>query len=255
MGADLIVLGGCVSVEEGLNSGGHKNVSVPFSPGRTDASKDDIDAPSFDVLEPTADGFRNYNSTPHQLVDRAHLLSLSAPEMAVLVAGMRVLGIPEGGAGVLTAEPGNLTNDFFVNLYDMSVKWSVSGSNASLYEGKDSAGAVKWTATAVDLVFGSNAELRAIGEHYAHDDSKSLFARDFARAWAKVMNLDRFDSKGKGKGKGKGAGKGVSSTPKGVGKAQSKGKAKGKSSKGKSKGKSKSKGYQWYSPSYGYDNS
>jgi len=271
--ADLIVLGGCVGVEQAAKKGGH-DLSVSFTPGRTDVAEEQIDKASFDVLEPTSDGFRNYNSTPHQLVDRAHMLSLTAPEMAVLVAGLRVLGVSEGDTGVLTKEVGQLSNAFFINLLDMSTKWSVSGSNASIYEGKDAAGVVTWTATAVDLVFGSNAELRAIAEHYAQDDSKALFARDFARAWAKVMNLDRFDlgvrsgpTKGKGKGKGKaaapglkGKGKGAGSSlkgkSKGKGKSIGKGKSKGKGKsvgKGKSKGKGKSstKGYNSYSSSYG----
>lgn len=187
--ADLIVLGGCAAVESAAKKGGN-DVKVAFYPGRTDASLDQTDVSSFSVLEPTSDGFRNYRSTSHQLVDRAQMLTLTAPEMTALVAGMRVLNTSRTGLGVLTTQPESLTNDFFVNLLDMSTKWAQSASNPEVFEGKDATtGKVKWTATAVDLVFGSNAELRAIAEEYACDDSKSVFVGDFAAAWSKVMHL------------------------------------------------------------------
>lgn len=191
--ADLIVLAGCTAIESAAKQAGFE-VEVPFKAGRGDATDEDTDADSFDVLEPTSDGFRNYKSNPYQLVDRAHMLTLTAPEMAVLVAGMRVLdaNAPEAGKlGVLTTTPGVLDNSFFVNLCDMSVKWVKTGE--SVYEGKDRAsGEVKWTATAVDLTFGSNAELRAIAEHYAMDDCKETFVKDFVKAWSKVMHLDLY---------------------------------------------------------------
>jgi len=190
--ADLIVLGGCAAVERAAINGGFV-VPVRFVPGRTDAVQEQTDVDSFAVLEPTADGFRNYNSSVFQLVDRAQMLSLTAPEMSVLVAGLRVLNTGHSSAGVLTSRPEVLSNDFFVNLLDMSTKWSVSGRDATLFEGKDTAGSVKWTASAVDLVFGSNPELRAISEYYACDDSQAAFVQDFAAAWAKVLSLDRFD--------------------------------------------------------------
>jgi catalase-peroxidase len=199
--ADVIVLGGCAAVEAAAKKAGH-DVQVPFSPGRTDASQEMTDVASFAVLEPTADGFRNYvrkgdtRPTPELLVDRAHLLTLTAPEMTVLVGGMRVLKANFGQSelGVFTKRPGALTNDFFVNLLDMGTEWRKSSQCEHFYEGRDRrTGAVKWTGTAVDLVFGSNSQLRAVAEAYACDDSKKAFVRDFVAAWAKVMNLDRFD--------------------------------------------------------------
>ena len=199
--ADLIVLGGCAAVEQAAKSAGH-DVTVPFAPGRTDASYEQTDMDSFAVLEPVADGFRNYLrggeklSPETLLVDRAYMLTLSAPEMAVLIGGMRVLNANFGLSkhGVFTDRPETLTNDFFVNLLDMSTEWKPSASAENVYEGRDRAtGEVKWTATAVDLVFGSNSQLRAISEIYACDDSEEKFVRDFAAAWDKVMSLDRFD--------------------------------------------------------------
>ncbi|MBX9872319.1 MAG: catalase/peroxidase HPI [Burkholderiaceae bacterium] len=197
--ADLIVLAGCAGVEAAAKAAGQA-VTVPFAPGRMDASQEQTDAESFAVLEPVADGFRNYRkkaysvSPEEMLLDKAQLLTLSAPEMTVLVGGLRVLGANVGGskAGVFTQRVGQLTNDFFVNLVDMSVAWKPTGDNA--YEGKDrKTGAVKWTATRVDLAFGSNSQLRAIAEAYAQDDNKAKFVKDFVAAWNKVMNLDRFD--------------------------------------------------------------
>jgi catalase-peroxidase len=197
--ADLIVLGGGAAVEQAARDAGHA-VVVPFVPGRTDASREQTDVESFAVLEPTADGFRNYfrsgdKRRPEELlIDRASLLALTAPEMTVLVGGLRVLGANAGGAahGVLTSRPGTLTNDFFVNLLDMGTEWSVSTSE-QLYEGRArGTGEVRWTGTAVDLVFGSNSQLRAIAEVYAAEDAKEKFVRDFVAAWDKVMNLDRF---------------------------------------------------------------
>ncbi|HEX6458835.1 MAG TPA: catalase/peroxidase HPI [Thermoleophilaceae bacterium] len=202
--ADLIVLGGCAAVEQAARNAG-VDVTVPFAPGRTDASQEQTDADSFSVLEPKADGFRNYMqprqplSPETQLIERANLLSLTAPEMTVLVGGMRVLGAnhKQSKHGVFTDRPEVLTNDFFVNLLDMGTEWrqaSSNGSSGGLYEGRDRAtGEVKWTATAVDLVFGSSSQLRAIAEEYACDDSNELFVRHFVAAWDKVMNLDRFD--------------------------------------------------------------
>ncbi|MEZ5416683.1 MAG: catalase/peroxidase HPI [Vicinamibacterales bacterium] len=198
--ADLIVLGGAAAIEDAARTAGH-TVTVPFTPGRTDATQAQTDAASFAVLEPTADGFRNYFragqrlSPAEMLVERANLLTLTVPEMTVLVGGMRALGANAGGSthGVFTAKPGTLTNDFFVNLLDMSTEWR-KASTEGLYEGRDRAtGAVKWTATPVDLVFGSNGELRAVAEVYATADAQPKFLRDFVRAWAKVMELDRFD--------------------------------------------------------------
>jgi catalase-peroxidase len=198
--ADLIVLGGCAGVEQAARAAGH-DVVVPFSPGRTDASADQTDAESFDVLEPTADGFRNYWRAADKrrpevmLVDRSSLLSLTAPEMTVLVGGLRVLGANTGGSslGVLTDRAGALTNDFFVNLLDMGTEWQVSDIEHT-YEGRDRAsGELRWTASAVDLVFGSNSQLRAIAEVYGCDDAEAKFVADFVAAWAKVMDLDRFD--------------------------------------------------------------
>jgi catalase-peroxidase len=199
--ADLIVLGGCAAVEQAAKNAGH-NVTVPFAPGRTDASQEQTDVESFAVLEPRYDGFRNYlhpaeEMPPEELlVERAFMLNLTPPEMTVLVGGMRALGANVGQAkhGVLTDRPETLTNDFFVNLLDMRTEWKASTSDANVYEGRDRAtGEVKWTGTAVDLVFGYNSQLRALSEVYAQDDSKEKFARDFAAAWNKVMNNDRFD--------------------------------------------------------------
>jgi catalase-peroxidase len=199
--ADLIVLGGSVAVEQAAKSAGH-DITVPFAPGRTDASQQQTDVESFAVLEPTADGFRNYLRTgekrpaEHLLVERANLLTLTAPEMTVLVGGLRALNANFGQSahGVFTARPETLTNDFFVNLLDMSTEWTASVSSENVFEGRDRAtGEVKRTGTAVDLVFGSNSQLRAISEVYACDDSKEKFVRDFVAAWYKVMSLDRFD--------------------------------------------------------------
>jgi catalase-peroxidase len=199
--ADLIVLGGCAAVEQAARSAGHE-ISVPFTPGRTDASQEQTDVESFAVLEPTVDGFRNYfrpgEALPleHGLLERAFMLRLTAPEMTVLVGGMRALDANVGHSqhGVLTDRPQTLTNDFFVNLLDMGTEWKAQGSAENLYEGRDRrSGEAKWTATSVDLVFGSNSELRAVAEVYACDDAKEKFARDFVAAWDKVMNLDRFD--------------------------------------------------------------
>jgi len=190
--ADLIVLGGCAAVEEAAKKGGNA-VKVPFTSGRGDASPDQTDAQSFAVLEPTADGFRNHKSTAHQLVDRAHMLTLTAPEMTALVGGLRVLNAntAQSKVGVLTQQPETLTNDFFVNLLDMNTTWKPSKETRHVYEGRVG-DEVKWTASQVDLVFGSNSELRAIAEHYAMDDTKGDFVKDFVAAWAKVMDLDRF---------------------------------------------------------------
>jgi catalase-peroxidase len=199
--ADLIVLGGCAAVEEAAKKAGH-DVKVPFSPGRTDASQEQTDVHSFAVLEPTADGFRNYlrngepRSAEERLVDRAQLLTLTAPEMTVLVGGLRALNANFGQSqhGLFTNRPGTLTSDFFVNLLDMKTKWQPSSTSEGAYEGRDRAtGEIKWTGTRVDLVFGSNSQLRAIAEVYACDDSKEAFVKDFVAAWNKVMNLDRYD--------------------------------------------------------------
>jgi catalase-peroxidase len=199
--ADLIVLGGCAAVEQAARNAGH-DVTVPFAPGRTDASQEQTDVESFAVLEPTADGFRNYlrageKSRPEQLLlERANLLTLTAPEMTVLIGGLRVLNANHRGAshGVFTDRREELTNDFFVNLLDMGTEWKPSVSTENVYEGRDRAtGKVRWTGTAVDLVFGSNSQLRALSEIYALDGSKEKLVRDFVAAWDKVMNLDRFD--------------------------------------------------------------
>jgi catalase-peroxidase len=196
--ADVIVLGGCAAIEQAAQGAGH-DVKVSFAPGRTDATQENTDVHSFAVLEPTADGFRNYlgngqaHSPEHRLLDRAHLLTLSAPEMTALVGGLRVLGANAGGSshGVLTKRPGTLTNDFFVNLLDMTTKWQPNGSDYT-YEGRDRRnGDVTWTGTNCDLIFGSNSQLRAIAEVYAVEGEH--FVRDFIAAWEKVMNLDRFD--------------------------------------------------------------
>ncbi|MGP8192559.1 MAG: catalase/peroxidase HPI, partial [Methylovirgula sp.] len=199
--ADLIVLGGCAAVEEAAKKAGH-DVKAPFTPGRTDASQEQTDVDSFAVLEPTADGFRNYLRKGHEasaaelLVDRANLLTLTAPEMTVLVGGMRVLNANVGQSehGVFTKRPETLTNDFFVNLLDMRTKWQKSATSEGVLEGRDRAtGELKWTGTVVDLVFGSNSQLRALAEVYGCNDSQQAFVRDFVAAWNKVMNLDRFD--------------------------------------------------------------
>lgn len=199
--ADLIVLGGCVAVEQAAKNGGH-DVTVPFTPGRTDASKEQTDEKSFGVLEPVADGFRNYLKTKYVvsaeelLVDRAQLLTLTAPEMTVLVGGMRALNANFGQSqhGVFTKRSETLTNDFFVNLLDMGTEWKTTSEDDDMFEGHDRAtGELKWTSTRVDLIFGSNSQLRAFAEVYACDDSQEKFLHDFVAAWNKVMNLDRFD--------------------------------------------------------------
>ncbi len=199
--ADLIVLAGCVGVEQAAKKAGHA-VTVPFTPGRTDASQAQTDVESFAVLEPVADGFRNYLqgkysvSAEELLVDRAQLLTLTAPEMTVLIGGMRVLNTNVGHAhhGVLTRRPEALTNDFFVNLLDMDTKWTTVSGGEDVFEGRDrTTGAPKWTATRVDLVFGSNSQLRALAEVYGSSDAQEKFVHDFVAAWNKVMNLDRFD--------------------------------------------------------------
>ena len=199
--ADLIVLAGCAGVEQAAKNAGH-DITVPFAPGRTDASQEQTDVESFAVLEPRADGFRNYLRAGEKLppetllLDRANLLTLSAPEMTVLVGGMRALGANAGRTrhGVLTDRPETLTNDFFVNLLDAGTEWKASESAENVYDGRDRAtGEVRWSATAVDLVFGANSQLRAIAEVYAGADAQEKFVRDFVAAWVKVMNLDRFD--------------------------------------------------------------
>jgi catalase-peroxidase len=199
--ADVIVLGGCAAVEEAAKKAGH-NVTVPFAPGRTDASQEQTDVNTFEVLEPAGDGFRNYMrkgdplSPETRLLDRANLLKLTAPQMTVLVGGLRALGANHGGSkhGVFTDRPGTLTNDFFVNLLHVGMAWRPSASAEKVYEGTDRAtGKVKWTATAVDLVFGAHSQLRALAEVYASDDGKEKFVRDFVAAWNKVMTLDRYD--------------------------------------------------------------
>jgi catalase-peroxidase len=199
--ADLIILGGCAAVDAAAKKAGH-NVKVGFAPGRTDASQKQTDANAFAVLEPTADGFRNYiregleKSAAELLLDRAQLLTLTAPELTVLIGGLRVLGANFGGSqlGVFTKRPGALTNDFFVNLLDMNTKWQKSGKSGGTLEGRDrKTGEVKWTGTVVDLVFGSNSQLRALAEVYASSDSERAFVEAFVAAWTKVMNLDRFD--------------------------------------------------------------
>ncbi|MGH2887791.1 MAG: peroxidase family protein, partial [Solirubrobacteraceae bacterium] len=203
--ADLIVLGGCAAIEQAAKAAGHE-ASVPFTPGRTDTSQEQTDVESFAVLEPSFDGFRNYIqscaplSPETLLVERANLLALTAPEMTVLVGGMRALNAnhKQSPHGVLTDRPETLTNDFFVNLLDMDTEWkadsSRNGSSTQVYEGRDrTSGDLKWTATAVDLIFGANDQLRAIAEVYACDDAKAAFVEDFAAAWDKVMSLDRFE--------------------------------------------------------------
>jgi catalase-peroxidase len=199
--ADLIVLGGCAAIELAAKNAGVK-IAVPFTPGRTDASQKQTDAISFAVLEPKADGFRNYMkkrysmTAEEMLIDRAQLLTLTAPEMTVLLGGMRVLNTNFGRSkhGIFTKRPESLTNDFFVNLLDMGTVWSKSATEEDVYEGRDrKTGKLKWTGTSVDLIFGSNSQLRAIAEVYACADSQEKFLKDFAAVWNKVMNLDRFD--------------------------------------------------------------
>jgi catalase-peroxidase len=203
--ADLIVLAGCAAVEEAAKRGGHE-IKVPFTPGRTDASQEQTDIETFSVLEPTADGFRNYQQKRQHrpaeelLVDRAQLLTLTAPEMTVLVGGLRVLNANHGQSphGVFTSRPETLTNDFFVNLLDMNTKWQPSSTTECAYEGLDRAtGEIKWTGTRADLVFGSNSQLRALAEVYASNDSQEAFVNEFVAAWDKVMNLDRYDLPGR----------------------------------------------------------
>jgi catalase-peroxidase len=199
--ADLIVLGGCAGVEQAAKNAGQK-VTVPFTPGRMDASQEQTDAASFAVLEPKADGFRNYKKAPYavsaeeMMVDKAQLLTLTAPEMTVLIGGMRVLGANFGGSkhGVFTKRPEALTNDFFVNLLDMGTTWKAVSEKGDVFEGRDrKTGELKWTGTRVDLIFGSNSQLRALAEVYGCEDSQEKFLQDFVAAWNKVMNLDRFD--------------------------------------------------------------
>jgi catalase-peroxidase len=202
--ADLIVLGGCAGVEQAAKNAGH-DVTVPFTPGRTDASPEQTDVVSFAVLEPLADGFRNYLKTKYSvaaeelLVDRAQLLTLTAPEMTVLLGGMRVLNANFGQSphGVFTKRPETLTNDFFVNLLDMSMEWKATSKDEDVFELRDRAsGELKWTGTRVDLIFGSNSRLRALAEVYGSEDAREKFVTDFVAAWNKVMNLDRFDLAG-----------------------------------------------------------
>jgi len=199
--ADLIVLGGCAAVEQAARKAGC-DVEVPFTPGRTDASQAQTDVHSFAVLEPTADGFRNYLksqpavSAEELLVDKAQLLTLTAPEMTVLVGGLRVLNANVGQSphGVFTTRPETLTTDFFVELLDMGTTWKAASDAGDVFEGRDrETGELTWTASRVDLIFGSNSELRALAEVYACDGSQEKFVRDFVAAWSKVMNLDRFD--------------------------------------------------------------
>ncbi len=199
--ADIIVLGGCAGIQKAANTAGH-NIDVPFTPGRTDATQEHTDVASFAVLEPAADGFRNYLKSKHtstaekMLIDKAQLMTLTAPEMTVLIGGMRVLDTNFGHLqhGVFTNTPQSLTNDFFVNLLDINTTWSPNNDSKDVFVGKDrKSGNIKWTATRVDLIFGSNSELRAIAEVYGCQDSKNKFVRDFVKAWHKVMNLDRFD--------------------------------------------------------------
>jgi catalase-peroxidase len=199
--ADLIVLGGCAGLEHAARDGGYP-LAVPFTPGRTDASQEQTDIESFEALEPVADGFRNYanarfaGTAEKLLIDRAQLLTLTAPEMTVLIAGMRVLDTNTGQSrhGVLTHRPGVLSNDFFANLLDVGTGWAAEAERPHIFEGRDrKTGMLRWTATRADLVFGSNSELRAIAEVYASDDANEQFIRDFVTAWIKVMNADRFD--------------------------------------------------------------
>jgi catalase-peroxidase len=200
--ADLIVLGGAAAIEQAAEKAGTKT-SVPFTPGRTDATQEQTDVVSFGVIEPRADGFRNYvrkgyeGATAELLIDKAQLLGLSAPEMTALVGGLRVLGANAGGSkhGVFTSRVGTLSNDFFVNLLDMNTKWARSKSDENVLEGSDRAsGAPRWTGTVADLVFGSNSQLRALAEVYGASDGQAKFVRDFVRAWNKIMEADRFDT-------------------------------------------------------------
>ncbi|MBW3562881.1 MAG: catalase-peroxidase, partial [Actinobacteria bacterium] len=199
--ADLIVLGGCAAVEAAADKAGY-DVQVPFTPGRTDASQEQTDVDSFGWLEPEADGFRNYLKkdgpipTEHLLLDKAFMLTLSGPEMTALIGGMRALDANVGDSkhGVFTDRPGTLTNDFFVNLLDMGTEWEAVGEGEEVFEGRDrETGEVRWTASRVDLVFGSNSQLRAIAEVYGSDEAEERFVHDFVAAWDKVMNLDRFE--------------------------------------------------------------
>ncbi|MDV7356813.1 catalase/peroxidase HPI [Rhodococcus oxybenzonivorans] len=199
--ADLVVLGGTVAVEQAAKNAGH-DIEVPFTPGRADATQEQTDVESFSALEPSADGFRNYLGTAHRLpaeyllIDKANLLNLSAPELTVLIGGLRVLGANhnQSSLGVFTAHPGSLSNDFFVNLLDLETVWAPTSANSGIYEGRDlTTGEVKWTGSRVDLLFGSNSELRALAEVYAADDAEAKFVHDFVSAWDKVMNLDRAD--------------------------------------------------------------
>jgi catalase-peroxidase len=199
--ADLIVLGGSAGIEAAAKATGH-NITVPFTPGRTDASEAQTDVASFAVLELKADGFRNFSAkgfesaSAERFIDRAQLLTLTAPEMTVLLGGLRALNANTNGTqhGVFTKRPGQLTTDFFVNLLDMRTKWTPSAANPGVLEGRDrKTGELKWTGTVVDLVFGSNSQLRALAEVYAQSDASEKFVNDFVAAWVKVMNLDRFD--------------------------------------------------------------
>ncbi len=198
--ADVIVLGGAAAIEQAAKAAGH-DIEVPFTPGRTDATQEQTDVESFAALEPVADGFRNYDGKGNRLpaefllIDRANLLDLSAPELTVLVGGLRVLdtNYDNSSTGVLTDKPGTLTNDFFVNLLDLGTTWAAAAADSSTYEARDTSGAVRWTGSRADLVFGSNSELRAIAEVYASDDAKGKFVHDFVAAWSKVMDLDRYD--------------------------------------------------------------
>ena len=199
--ADLIVLGGSAGIEEAAKNAGHE-VNVPFTAGRTDATQEQTDAYSFEALEPAADGFRNYKNADYKasaealLVDRAQLMKLTAPEMTVLIGGMRVLdtNFDKSRHGIFTDRREVLTNDFFVNLLDLSVKWEDTSDNETLFAGRDrKTGTIKWTGTRADLIFGSNTELRSYAEVYGSSDSEKKFIKDFVKAWTKVMNLDRFD--------------------------------------------------------------
>jgi catalase-peroxidase len=199
--ADLTVLGGCAAVEQAAKNAGY-DVTVPFAPGRTDASQEETDVESFTVLEPTVDAFRNYFRPgerfplEHGVLERAYLLTLTAPEMTALMGGMRALNANFGGSqhGVFTDRPGALTTDFFVNLLDMGTEWTPADGAENVYEGRDrETGEVRWTATAADLVFGSHSQLRALSEVYGSDDASEKFVRDFVAVWDKVMSLDRFD--------------------------------------------------------------
>ena len=199
--ADLIVLGGCAAVEHAAKQAGH-DVQVPFTPGRADATQEQTEVEAFAPLEPTADGFRNYLQKGHELapehllVDKAFMLTLSAPEMTALLGGMRVLNANAGKSthGVFTDRPGTLTNNFFVNLLDIGTAWTATSESEDVFEGRDrQTGQSRWTGTRVDLIFGSSSELRALAEVYACNDAEQKFVRDFVAAWDKVMNLDRFD--------------------------------------------------------------